>query len=174
MLIQNYGLFWRRQNVFWGRPGKAGHLQGHPAGSAFVVVDFRNQQGVYCLYDDNFKMIYVGQAGANDKQRLFDRLKQHCNDSLADRWTRFSWFGIRWVTKANLLAAEAQNTNTTAGAVLNHIEAILISAAEPPNNLQSGRFGEDVIQYLQWRDAEQLGPTVEDMIKDIWKTRIPE
>src|SRR5438067_6937456 len=101
MLIQSYGLFWRRNDVFWGRPGVSGHLQGHPARAAFVIVDFREQQGVYCLYDDSFKLVYVGQAGANDQQRLFDRLKQHCNDALADRWSKFSWFGIRWVTKTN-------------------------------------------------------------------------
>jgi hypothetical protein len=30
-------------------------------------------------------MVYVGQAGANDQQRLFDRLKQHTRDQLSDR-----------------------------------------------------------------------------------------
>jgi len=149
MLIQNFGLFWRRADVFWGRPGVAGHLQGYPAASAFVLVDFRHQQGVYCLYDDGFKMVYVGQAGANDGNRLFDRLKQHKVDALADRWTRFSWYGIRWVTKTNELAAEAYGAHSTNGEVLNHIEGILITAAEPPHNRQGGRFGEDVKQYLQ-------------------------
>jgi hypothetical protein len=66
MLIHNYGLFWRRNDVYWGKPGDLGHLQGHPARSAFAIVDFRDQQGVYCLYDDNFHLVYVGQAGAND------------------------------------------------------------------------------------------------------------
>jgi hypothetical protein len=174
MLIQNYGLFWRRDRVFWGRSGVSGHLQGHPAAEAFSVVDFRDQQGVYCLYDDAFRMVYVGQAGANDKQRLFDRLKNHTRDFLADRWTRFSWFGIRWVTKANTLAAEAEGTHTTAGSVLNHIEATLISASEPPHNRQGGRFGDEVKQYLQWRDADSLGPTAEDMIKEIYKSRLLE
>jgi hypothetical protein len=64
-----------------GKAGRAGHLQGYPAASAFAIVDFRQQQGVYCLYDDNFKMVYVGQAGANDGNRLFDRLKQHKIDA---------------------------------------------------------------------------------------------
>jgi hypothetical protein len=60
-----------------------GHLKGYPAGSAFHLVDFRDRQGVYCLYDDNFKIVYVGQAGANDSQRLFVRLRQHKSDALA-------------------------------------------------------------------------------------------
>jgi hypothetical protein len=172
MLIQNYGLFWCREDVFWGRPNVAGHLQGHPARGSFVVVDFREQQGVYCLYDDNFELVYVGQAGASDNQRLFDRLKQHRQDALADRWTKFSWFGIRWVTKANVLAAEAEQAHTTNGAVLNHIEAILIGAAEPRHNRQAGRFGEEVIQYLQWRDEDTLGPTQDKMIEMLWKRHV--
>ena len=132
MLIQNYGLFWRRSDVFWGRQKVSGHLKGCPAKGVFRTVDFREQQGVYCLYDDSFRLVYVGQAGANVNQRLFVRLRQHKTDDLADRWARFSWFGIRRVTNQDRLAAEAKGKHTTSGAVLNHIEAILISASEPP------------------------------------------
>jgi hypothetical protein len=107
-----------------------------------------------------------------NRERLFDRLKQHRKDALADRWTKFSWFGIRWVTKTNELAAEVTGINSKIGAVLNHIEAILISAAEPPHNRQAGRFGDDIKQYLQWRDKDSLGPTQDDMIRDIWKRKI--
>jgi hypothetical protein len=102
---------------------------------------------------------------------FFDRLKQHNRDALADRWTRFSWFGIRWVTKTNKLAAGAEETHTNVGAVLNHIEAILISAVEPPHNRQGGRFGEEVMQYLQHRDEEALGPDLAGMVKELWKLR---
>lgn len=168
MLIHNYGLFWRRSDIFWGRAKVSGHLRGYPARGAFRTVDFRNQQGVYCLYDDNFHLVYVGQAGANDNQRMFDRLKQHRTDALADRWQRFSWFGIRWVTKGDKLAAEADGAHTTAGKVLNHIEAILISASEPPHNRQGGRFGGEVMQYLQYRD-EALGPDQMQMMRDVWR-----
>jgi hypothetical protein len=31
MLIQNYGLFWRLYQVFWGWQGVSGHLQGTDA-----------------------------------------------------------------------------------------------------------------------------------------------
>lgn len=174
MLIRNYGLFWRRSDVFWGRPGVSGHLKGYPARGRFRTIDFREQQGVYCLYDDNFRMVYVGQAGANDDQRLFVRLRQHRTDALADRWARFSWFGIRWVTRQHVLAAEAEGAHTTSGAVLNHIEAILISAAEPPHNRQGGRFGDDVIQFLQFRDEDALGPDQQRMIRDMWEQRNSE
>jgi hypothetical protein len=124
MLIHNYALFWRRENIFWGRPKVSGHLKGFPARKAYAEVDFREQRGVYVLYDDSFRPVYVGQAGANDNRHLFDRLKDHTRDALVDRWTKFSWFGIRWVTKTNKLASGAEGTHTKAGAVLDHIEAI--------------------------------------------------
>lgn len=54
------------------------------------------------------------------------------------------------------------------GDVLNHIEAILIAAAEPVHNRQGGRFGDSVEQYLQWRDDENFGPEIPEMIRDIW------
>lgn len=48
--------------------------------------------------------------------------------------------------------------------MLDHIEAILISAVEPPHNRQGGQFGEVVAQFLRWRDADQLVPTADEMI----------
>lgn len=170
MLIQNYGLFWRRSDVFWGKPGTTGHLKGIKADNAkSKAVDFRGQQGIYILYDDNFKILYIGQAGANDHQDLFTRLRQHRRDALADRWTKFSWYGIRWVTKKGSLSAPADGAHSTKGDVLNHIEAILISAAEPSLNRQGGRWGENVEQYRQYRDKESLGPELNGMIADIYK-----
>lgn len=134
-------------------------------------VDFREQQGIYILYDDNYRMVYVGQAGANDKQRMYSRLKQHLTDNLAERWAKFSWFGLRWVKANGTLSAEVSGAHTTNKAVLNHIEAILITAAEPPHNRQGGRFGEEVKQYLQHRDHEQLGPDFVEMVRDLWERR---
>lgn len=97
-------------------------------------------------------MIYVGQAGANDRHDLFTRLKDHRGDHLAARWSLFSWFGIRGVLPVgNRLAKKADGSHTTNAAVLNHLEAVLIAASEPPLNLQGGRFG-NARQYLQWRD----------------------
>jgi hypothetical protein len=71
MLIRNYGLFWRRNDVFWGRPHVQGHLKGIRAKALMSKpVDFAEQRGVYALYDDAFRLVYIGQAGANDNQRL--------------------------------------------------------------------------------------------------------
>lgn len=127
MLIRNYGLFWRREWVWWGHPRNAGHLKGvRPTAVTAEPVDFRRQQGVYVLYDSNFRVIYVGQAGANDKWRLFDRLKQHTEDQLADRWSRFSWFGVRDVNQNGSLHAENAAAHPALSDVLNHIEATLL------------------------------------------------
>ena len=95
-------------------------------------------------------LFYVGQVGTGN-QRLFDRLKQHKRDFLADRWDRFSWFGTRWVKSNGELALEVDSTHSDVTDVLNHIEAIVIHAAEPRHNRQGGRFGDEVVQYLQYR-----------------------
>jgi hypothetical protein len=169
MLVQNYGLFWRREDVFWGKPKVMGHLKGVLAKeTSSKPVDFRNQAGVYVLYDENFRIVYVGQAGAG-KQFLFSRLKQHQKDALAQRWTRFSWFGVKWVRKNKKLAAGARQHSVKTGDILNHIEAILISSAEPAHNRQGGRFGDDVEQYLQFCDRAALGPEIDSMVRDLWK-----
>jgi hypothetical protein len=67
------------------------------------------------------------------------------------------------------LAVGAAQPFIKSGDILNHIEAILISAAEPPHNRQGGRFGDDVEQYLQFRDDDALGPNTESMVKELWK-----
>lgn len=114
----------------------------------------------------------MGQAGANEYSDLFDRLRDHRQDQLAARWTRFSWFGIRRVLSTGDLATKADGAHTTNGAVLNHLEAILIAAAEPPLNRQGGKFG-GVQQFLQYRDPV-LGPDLSSMIRDIHQRTISD
>ncbi len=170
MLIHNYGLHWRKDCIHWGRGSNPGHLMGRRVGAKTAVpADFREQQGVYCLYDDSFRLVYVGQAGGKNDQRLFGRLKQHREDALSERWSKFSWFGIRQVLQSGGLRAEKGAAHPDVGGVLNHIEAILIAAAEPVQNRQSGKFGENVEQYLQYRDENNLGPENEEMLKEIWE-----
>jgi hypothetical protein len=175
MLIRNYGLFWRRDNVHWGAGKNAGHLKGRRANEKSAgEVDFREQQGVYVLYDDSFRIVYIGQSGAKN-DRLFSRIKRHTWDQLAARWTKFSWFGIREVDyDKNELMKELVEFKTNINGLLNHIEAILITAAEPPHNRQGGRFGADVEQFLQWRDEVNLGPTPERMLKELHKRLVQQ
>lgn len=167
MLIQNYGLFWEERNVFWGAGSNAGCILGVPARNLTAnSINFRAQSGVYVLYAD-YEMVYVGQAGAGN-QKLFARIKQHTRDQLANRWNQFSWFGIRRVKKNGELSEEAEGKHSTHGQVLNHIEAMLIHAAEPKQNRQGGRFGASVTQYLQVRD-DRLGPSTHEMVRELWR-----
>lgn len=171
MLIRNYGLYWNVSDVYWGAGRSCGTLLGVPATNLTAdPIDFREQSGVYVLYAD-YEMVYVGQAGGGN-QKLFDRLKQHKRDALSGRWNQFSWFGIRWVLQDGGLSAEADSAHSSHREVLNHIEAILIHAAEPTQNRQGGRFGESVDQYLQYRDAQNLGPTTDEMIRELWKNHV--
>jgi hypothetical protein len=164
MLIQNYGLFWRLDQVYWGKQKDAGKLLGRRATRAKSnPVDFRGQRGVYVLYDDSFKIVYLGQAGGRNNARLFGRLKVHKRDHLAQRWSRFSWFGVCPVV-SDKIDEKYNPANPSIIDVLDHIEGILLAAAEPPLNLQRGRFGRGVERFLQvpldrqqdWEDEEEV------------------
>ena len=103
MLIKNYGLYWRRSAVAKNAGTKAEYSDSWSRRGELLgigirkrrqkAVDFANQRGIYALYDDNFRLIYVGQAGRGER-RLYRRLRSHTLNNLADRWTRFSWFGL--------------------------------------------------------------------------------
>lgn len=166
MLIQNYGLFWKVEDVFWGAPKKAGALLGRSAlEKRWGEVDFREQSGIYALYAD-YELVYLGQTGRGN-QRLFNRLGQHRKDDLANRWNMFSWFGTRSVLESGKLKAEKDGAHSTHQETLNHMEAILIHVAEPRLNRQGGKWGVGVEQYLQVRDS-RLGPSVSEMVEQIW------
>ena len=167
-IIQSYGLFWNVADTYWGQSGKTGTLLGKPARArSSDPIDFREQIGIYVLYDE-YNMIYVGQAGVKDR-RLFRRLRGHRKDHLANRWNKFSWFGLRGVLRNGTLSSEKKSTKSSRSDILDHVEAVLIAAAEPTLNKHGGRFGKKkgVLKYVQYRD-ERLGSTQDEMIKDLW------
>lgn len=151
-MIQSYGVHWRIDRVFWGRPKVSGTLLGSASNSAKArAVDFRNQRGIYALYAE-YDLVYVGQTGAGN-DRLFSRLKCHRTDHLSERWNRFSWFGTQWVTQAGALSADTASVSQSVEATLNILEAVSIAIAEPRLNLQRGKWG-DATKYFQWWDRE--------------------
>ncbi len=167
MLVRSMGLFWREDFVYWGAGSQAGALLGVPFNeTTSAPIDFRDQIGIYALYAD-YHLVYVGQAGAGD-QTLFSRLKQHRKNDLSGRWNRFSWFGVLRVLNSGNLSSKTDALHPDLPDVLNHIEAILIHAAEPPMNSQGGLFGERVIRYQQVRD-ERLGPSDHEMLRALCK-----
>ncbi len=151
-MIQSYGLHWRIDRVYWGKPNDAGTLLGAASRSAKArAVDFREQRGIYALYAD-YDLIYLGQTGAGS-DRLFKRLKAHKSDHLSERWNRFSWFGTQWVTRVNVLSTDTASVSQTVEAALNMLEAVTIAIGEPRLNLQRGKWG-DATQYFQHWDRE--------------------
>jgi hypothetical protein len=154
-IIANIGLFWKREKVRWvGSRSIQKQLAGKRAyGKTAGVVDFWKQTGIYALYNTDYDLIYVGQAGFGDKSCIGDRLKHHTRDDLAGRWDRFSWFGLRKVTIKNKLGSKPQHKGGDLTLIGNVLEAILIEVAEPPMNSQGGKFGNNVERYLQHEDV---------------------
>ena len=147
-MIKSYGLHWRIDHVFWGRPKVAGTLWGAARRSPKAhPVDFRAQRGIYALYA-GYDLVYVGQTGAGD-DRLFKRLKAHKSDHLSERWDRFSWFGTQWVTKSDELSTDTAKLSSTIQVALDILEAVSVAIAEPQLNLQRGKWGA-ATQYYQW------------------------
>lgn len=168
MLFQNYGLFWRADRINWGSRGKGneGRLFGKLSPTS-PPVDFRNQRGVYALYDESFQMLYVGQAGYGNK-RLYDRLHNHMSDHLAERWQRFSWFGIDPVNQNDQkhILVETEPLAPQVNHVLNHLEAIIIASAEPKLNRQGGKFGDAKRYHQQFADHNE-GENVKTTLKSV-------
>lgn len=151
-MIYSYGLFWREDQVFWGKPNKSGSLLGSASQSKKAIsVDFREQRGIYALYAD-YDLIYIGQTGARNGDRLFNRLKTHTTDHLAERWNRFSWFGTEWVKKNHELSSEKDGVHEGIPDSLNILEAVVIAIAEPKLNLQRGKWSKTK-KYFQFIDS---------------------
>lgn len=167
-IIQSYGLFWNESDVYWGKGANAGALLGRPfRARAAPPCDFREQIGIYVLYQDH-NVVYVGQAGAKN-QKLFRRLRGHRKGNLEGRWNKFSWFGLRRPLASGELSAEKLRTTASLASALNHIEAVLIAATEPALNRQGGRFGKQkrALRYAQVRDS-RLGPTQDEMLQAVY------
>src|SRR5271170_2020808 len=123
-------MFWRRNLIDWSTtPELLGQQQG-----SNIIVDLCEQRGVYLLLDVS-RVIYVGQVA---DQPLGLRLRQHTTDRHNGRWDRFSWFGIRRVTKEAKLV-DADFTGLTANVLIDTLEALLIESIEPPQNRQRGK-----------------------------------
>lgn len=107
-IIKNYGFLWDRNHIYRGAGSNAGHLKGTAPGR--TTADFREQIGVYVLYDPSQRIVYVGQAG-NGNATLFTRLKNHMDGQLWNRWQFFSWVGFRDVNSDGKLSGQ-QNVDS--------------------------------------------------------------
>ncbi|MCY4488199.1 MAG: GIY-YIG nuclease family protein [Deltaproteobacteria bacterium] len=176
MLIRAYGLHWKRDDVFWGKQKNPGRLLGK-AQKRKADVDFRDQRGIYALYDDRYNLVYVGQAGKATRETpkpkmLFDRLKDHRSDNLAERWTIFSWFGTRGVQDDNSLSPLRDEIGSNPQTVLDHMEGLILATADPPKNLRGPNFG-GAVRYEQTRD-QKLPPTWEEKFEEFFSRMVQE
>jgi hypothetical protein len=92
-------------------------------------------------------VVYVGQAA---EQPLGRRLSQHTTDRLNGRWDRFSWFGIRPVTK-DAMIVDVALSQLTAANIITAMEALLIEGLEPTQNRKRGDDF-SAVEYLQVED----------------------
>ena len=170
-VIKNYGLMWRRDHIFWGRGINRGSLEGRKSAR---TIDFREQIGVYVLYDETRRPIYVGQAGQGNA-RLFTRLRSHTRDGLALRWHYFSWFGLLAVRENGKLSGRddpAKRVRGTLRTTLNEIEGVLIAATEPAFNKQGARF-RGIERYRQIKNvrAEAVSSAqIRDLVQEVQDT----
>jgi hypothetical protein len=171
LAIENFGRRWRRDKVRWGAGSNKGRLDGSRRGRKSEIVDFRGQIGIYVLFGTGGTIVYVGQAGIGNA-RLFARLKAHRKDHLRDRWTHFSWFGLRGVNPSNQKLSEHHKPQSTIRYrdrkdALHETEAVLISVVEPPLN-RRGPNWQGATEYIQHVD-ESIPKDTEEVISEIAK-----
>jgi hypothetical protein len=156
------GAQWRAADVYWKVSVQNAQLRGVNAKNVTAPsVNFAQQTGIYILYAD-YKPVYVGQANGS----LFARLQIHFRiDDMAGRWDTFTWLGMRHAVKAGL-STNASKFTITRTQLMDHFEAAMIHAFEPPMNGQEGRFGKKVIRYRQIRDS-RLGPSDRELMESI-------
>jgi hypothetical protein len=177
LAIRNFGHFWNRELVDWGRRRVAGQLLGYEMRDRRpAVIDFREQIGIYVLFTLQREVVYIGQAGSGDR-RLFLRLRDHTSDDLRDRWTNFSWFGLRAVNSTNLQLSEHQTPDSrcagTNSDALHEIEAVLLQLFEPRLNKRGPNWGDGTSEFFQyvrseWEDVVPLmDPAISELSKKI-------
>ena len=163
--IRNIGILWERKFIHWGWAGVKGTLIG--SNGRVDEADFRDQIGTYILYDKEMKAVYVGQAGVGN-QRLFERLRQHTNDHLWNRWSYFSWFGLRAVNQDGRLSRldkPDRKYSVLVSDSLNEIEGMLIRVLEPRLNKQGPKWNDDVEEFYQEIEKEVEEKTINDVYK---------
>ncbi|VVE24036.1 GIY-YIG nuclease family protein [Pandoraea soli] len=166
-IIKNFGFLWERKYIYRGMGGDAGHLKGEAP--ARPIADFREQIGVYVLYDRNQTIVYVGQAG-NGNATLFTRLKNHMDGALWNRWEYFSWVGFRSVNAGGALSDHQSVDSGVSGFkyadALNEIEGILIEIIEPKLNKQGGKL-KGATEYFQHIDDKVAGISHNDLYAEL-------
>lgn len=97
-------------------------------------VDFCKQKAIYVLYEDQ-NLIYVGSSA---RDHLGSRLRSHATGKLANKWDRFSWFGVYPVEPSGEVKTNSNLGGLDMGLLIRGLEAVLIEAIRPPRNARDG------------------------------------
>ncbi len=156
--INAFGIYWNRNLIHWKTTPDLLGIQQIGASE----VNFKDQRGIYLLYDSR-EIIYVGQA---IEQTLGQRLKQHTSDRLSGRWDRFSWFGFYAVNDEGHLLDRKKFESLDIQVFADTLEAILIESIEPRQNRKQGNtlFG---MEYLQKESPEIKRKKTEDLLREL-------
>jgi hypothetical protein len=141
-------LFWNADEVNWSRRDGNGpfRLLGKVGNKwpGLQVCDFREQRGIYVLYD-NYGPYYVGLTRTSP---IGNRLRTHRSDRHEGKWDRFSWFGFRPVIGAQFadgtqaLGKVPARLLTDSHWTIGDIEALLIQALGARGNKMQMHFAQ--------------------------------
>lgn len=178
--IRTFGHYWSRDLIDWGRrgPNQSGSLYGTSKLGSSKKLNFRNQVGIYVLFDRDRQVVYVGQTGSGN-QRLFHRLRQHSRGHMRDRWTNFSWFGFLEIGADGELQEKTKNIDDDLASevsgshrdALDEVEAVLIQILEPGLNKQGPKW-KSATEYFQYEPEVEAEPSLkilQDKLQEISK-----
>jgi hypothetical protein len=172
MLIKTYGEHWRKDLVNWSRGGRLegfGRNQSHKA-------NFWKMKGVYALYDDDYKLVYVGQSY---EQGLGRRLKQHTRDESRGRWSTFSWYGVMDIVNPRdkhgwySLGMPNQSERASTKSVVESFETLVIRIADPDLNRRRQGFkiaDKRAVRCHQFQTRVAPEKVIERLLRSIEKT----
>ena len=99
-------------------------------------VNFATMRGVYILHYGQ-EIIYVGQAISNDG--IGKRLRDHTRDRLANRWNKFSWFGLDSVdSDGRISKSSSEDFQLSIQSIADVLEGMLLEILEPKSNRRGG------------------------------------
>ncbi len=153
-LIEVYGLKWdrakaqtpnggfvmlgKRTDAKMGKKAKKGNPEESDSANLSL------SSGIYLLYDDNDKLVYVGKAESGG---LANRLNEHTRDDLANRWTKFSWFAVLKKLKREDRELSSKRAEINGKELVSFLEGFAIILAEPV--LNGKRNNINSIAYFQ-------------------------
>lgn len=158
-IINSYGMFWHRNQVFWNeRPDLYGtQLETNS------ITNFKEQKGIYILYDGP-NILYVGQA---IEETIGEKLFGHTNDYLEGRWNRFSWFGIYEPDfEGTIFTVQESNREISIQDIVETMQVLLIETLEPKQNRDS-RTLLSGLEFKQVEDPDLKRKRIQQILSEI-------